>query len=57
MKKDLSSFFTELKTYHLYYFYQEHYAINIANSSSMQDACYKNFIIDLAHQRVFVAQW
>ena len=45
-------FFTELKTNHLYYFYQKHYAIDIADPSSMQDACYKNFLIDLAHRRV-----
>ena len=50
-------FFTELKTQHLYYFYQKHYAIDIVDPSSMQDACYKNFLIDLAHRRVFVAQW
>ena len=34
-----------------------HYAINIADPSSMQDACHQNFVIDPAHQRVFVAQW
>ena len=33
------------------------YAIDIAYPSSMQDACHMNFIIDLAHRGVFVAQW
>ena len=56
-KNHLSQFFIELKTYQLYYLYQKHYAIDIADPSSMQDACYKNFVIDLAHRRVFVAQW
>ena len=32
-------------------------AIDIADPSSMQDACYMNFVIDLAHCRVSVAQW
>ena len=31
--------------------------IDINDPSSMQDACYKNFVIDLAHRSVFVAQW
>ena len=36
---------------------KKHYAIDIADPSSMQDACDKNFVIDLAHRSVFVAQW
>ena len=44
-KKHLSQFFIELKTYQLYYLYQKHYTIDIADPSSMQDACYKNFVI------------
>ena len=32
------------------------YAINIADPSNMQDACHKDFIIDLAHHGVSVAQ-
>ena len=32
------------------------YAIDIADPSSMQDACHMNFVIDLAHRGVFVAQ-
>ena len=38
-------------------FYQKHYAIDIADPNSVWEACYKNFVIDLAHRRVFVAQW
>ena len=36
---------------------KKHYAIDIADPSNMQDACHKNFVIDLAHRSVFVAQW
>ena len=35
----------------------KHYAINIADPSSMQDACKMNFVIDLTHCGVSVAQW
>ena len=35
----------------------KHYAIDIANPSSMQDVCYMNFVIDLAHRGVSLAQW
>ena len=35
----------------------KHYAIDIADPSSMQDACHMNFVIDLAHHGVSVAQW
>ena len=38
-------------------FCQKHYAIDIADPSSMQDACHMNFVIDLAHRGVSVAQW
>ena len=41
----------------LLFFYQKHYAIDIADPNSVWEACYKNFVIDLAHRRVFVAQW
>ena len=44
-------FFTELKTYHLSYFLIcKHYAIDIDDPSSMQDACHMNFVIDLVHR-------
>ena len=33
------------------------YAFDIADPNSSQDACHMNFIIDLAHRRVSVAQW
>ena len=32
-------------------------AIDISDPSSMQDACHMNFVLDLAHRRVSVAQW
>ena len=35
----------------------KHYAIDIADPTSMQGACYMNFVIDFAHRGVFVAQW
>ena len=35
----------------------KHYAIDIADPSSMQDACHMNCVIDLAHRGVSVAQW
>ena len=50
-------FFTELKTYHLSYSIYKHDAIDIADPSSMQDACHMNFVIDLAHRGVSVAEW
>ena len=31
--------------------------MDIADPSSMQDACHMNFVIDLAHRRVSVTQW
>ena len=33
------------------------YAIDIPDPSSMHDACHMNFVTDLAHCRVSVAQW
>ena len=35
----------------------KHYAIDIADPSSMLDACHMNFVIDLTHHGVSVAQW
>ena len=35
----------------------KHYAFDIADPSSIQDACHMNFVIDLAHRGVSVAQW
>ena len=35
----------------------KYYAINIADPSNMQDACHINFVINLAHCGVSVAQW
>ena len=49
--------FTGLKTYHYSYSIYKHNAIDIAEPSSMQDACRTNFVIDLAHRRVSVAHW
>ena len=57
-KEKILSPYEELnKTYHLYYFYLKNYTTNIADPSSMQDVCHMNFIIDLTHHRVSVAQW
>ena len=33
------------------------YAVDIADPSSMQDACHMNFVIDLTHHGLSVAQW
>ena len=33
------------------------YAVDIADPSSMQDACHMNFEIDLTHRGLSVAQW
>ena len=38
------------KTHHLSYSVYKHEAIDVADSSSMQDACYMNFVMDLAHR-------
>ena len=35
----------------------KHYAFDIAEPGSMQDMCHMNFVIDLAHRGVSVAQW
>ena len=35
----------------------KHYTIDIADPSSMQEACHMNFVVDLAHGRVSVALW
>ena len=35
----------------------KHDAIDIADPSSMQDACRMNFLIDLAHYRGSASQW
>ena len=33
------------------------YAVDIADPSSMQDACHMNFVIDLTHRGLSMAQW
>ena len=33
------------------------FANDFADPSSMQEACHMNFVIDLVHRRVSVAQW
>ena len=38
-------------------FFYKHYAIDIADPSSIQDACQMNFVIDLAYSGVSMAQW
>ena len=49
-------FFTELKPYHLSYSIYKYDAIDIADPSSMQDACHMNFVIELAQRRVSVVE-
>ena len=36
---------------HLSYSIYEHDAIDVADPSSIQDACHMNFVIDLTHRR------
>ena len=38
-------------------FYLQIWRLDIADPSSMQDTCPMNFVIDLAHLSVSVAQW
>ena len=35
----------------------KHDTMDIDDPSNRQDACHMNFVIDLAHRRVSVAQW
>ena len=39
-------FFTKLNTYHLSYYIHKYGAIDIADPSSIQDACHMNFVVD-----------
>ena len=61
-KNILLYFFTKLNTYHISYFINKHGAIDIADPSSIQDACHMNFVVDfigdrrVSHCRVSVAQ-
>ena len=50
---------TRIKNNHLSYSIYKHDSINFADLSSMRNACHMNFefVIDLAHHRVSVAQW
>ena len=50
---------TRIKNNYLSYSIYKHDSINIADLSSMRNACHMNFefVIDLAHHRVSVAQW
>ena len=50
-------FFTDLKTNPLFYSIYKLDTIDIADPSSMLEACHMNFVIDLAQHRVSVAQW
>ena len=49
--------FRELKTYDLSYSIYKHDTIDTADPSSIQDTCHMNFVIELAHRGVSVAQW
>ena len=43
--------------FHFSYPIYKHDAMDIADSSSLQDMCHMNFVIDLAHHSVSVVQW
>ena len=47
----------QLKTDCLFYSIYKLDTIDIADPSSMLEACHMNFLIDLPHHRVSVAQW
>ena len=47
----------QLKTDCLFYSIYKLDTIDIADPSSMLEACHMNFVIDLTHHRVSVAQW
>ena len=49
-KNTILYFFAVLKTYHISYSDYKHDAIDVANPSSMQDACHMNFVIDFANR-------
>ena len=52
IKKDV--FFVLSRAWDSFY---KNYAIDIADLSSMQDACHMNLVIYLAHRGVSMAQW
>ena len=56
-EKHSSLFLYRAQNLHLSYSIYKHDAINIADPNSMQDMCHMNFVIDLTHNRVSVAQW
>ena len=53
LRSSLLYFFTELKTCYLSYSIYKHDAIDIADPSNTQDAYHINFVINLAHCRVY----
>ena len=56
-KKHLTLFLHRAQNLPSLFSIYKHDAIDIADPSSMQDACRMNFVIDLARRRVSVAQW
>ena len=56
-KKHLTLFLHRAQNLPSLFSIYKHDAIDIADPSSMQDACHMNFVIDLAHRGVSVAQW
>ena len=56
-KTSFSISLPNLKTDRLFYSIYKLDTIDIADPSSMLEACHMNFVIDLAHHRVSVAQW
>ena len=57
MKNIFLYFFTEFKTYHLSFIFFIHIYKHDAMQDTMQDACHMNFVIDLTHCGVSLAQW
>ena len=56
-KKSFSISLPSSKLTNLSYFVYNYDTIDIADPSSMQDACHMKFEIDFAHRGVPVAQW
>ena len=42
---------------HMFIYKYDAIDISDPNSMQLQDACHMNFVLDLAHRRVSVAQW
>ena len=56
-KNILLYFFTKFKTNHISYFYFYITLLTFVDPNSMQKVCHMNFMMDLSHHGVSVAQW